>query len=466
MQSNFEKRLGRSFSVITGFWLLLHAPALADWQAGVAKVDVTPDFPVRLSGYGSRTSPHERVSLPIHAKALALRWEQEPPVVMLTVDNCGIPAEMRTAVLQAVRKAGTPLEDERFSLHSSHTHCAPMVNGVLGFLFGTDLPPEDKQAVDRYSALLTERMTTVVLDALKKLSPAQVDRGIGRAGFAMNRRLKTDKGYANSPNFEGVRDHSLPVLRVRDMDGRLLALHSSYACHCTTLAINEIHSDWAGTAQAELELRFPGVIALTAIGCGADQNPWPRREMQHAMDHGATLAKSVVEVINRPMKSLKGPVVCKSETLSLPFDTLPDKVGWQQRAQDANKWTAYHARHFLGMLERGEKIPEALTYTVQVWSFGESLLMVNLPGEVVVDYSLRLKKAFGQHRTWVNGYTNDVPCYIPSQRVWEEGGYEAAGAMIYYGRPTRFAPGIEEIIIEGVTRLTPQAFKAPKAGNP
>jgi hypothetical protein len=61
----------------------------------------------------------------------------------------------------------------------------------------------------------------------------------------------------------------------------------------------------------------------------------------------------------------------------------------------------------------------------------------------------------------VNAYTNDVPCYIPSQRVWEEGGYEAAGAMTYYGRPTRFASGVEELIARAVDELTPPAFKQP-----
>ncbi|HCN75987.1 MAG TPA: hypothetical protein DIT13_02185 [Verrucomicrobiales bacterium] len=431
------------------------------WQAGAAKTDVTPDFPVRLSGYGSRNSPHEGVSLPIHAKALALRWEADEPVVMLTVDNCGIPAAMRAEVLANVRNAGWKLADERFSLHSSHTHCAPMVNGVLGFLFGADLPPDERKAVDRYTAFLTARMTEVALSALNDLKPAQVDRGAGKAGFAMNRRLKTETGYANSPNFEGVRDHDLPVLRVRDMEGKLRALFTSYACHCTTLAINHIHPDWAGTAQAELELRFPGVVALTAIGCGADQNPFPRREMEHALKHGVTLAKGVIHAINNPMKPLPGPVICRSKDLQLPFDTLPGRAEWEMRTQDKNKWIAHHARHFLGMMERGEKIPDTLPYNVQVWSFGGGLLMIHLPGEVVVDYGLRFKKSFGRQRTWVNAYTNDVPCYIPSQRVWEEGGYEAAGAMTYYGRPTRFASGVEEIIAGAVNELTPQVFKTP-----
>ena len=440
---------------------LIAGAASAEWQAGVAKRDITPDFPVRLSGYGNRTSPHEGVAMPIHAKALALRWNDDAPLVMLTVDNCGVPATLRTAVLANLSRAGHPLADERFSLHSSHTHCAPMINGVLGFLFGTDLPPDEQEAVDRYTGLLTEHMTEVVAAALKDLQPALVDRGNGRAGFAMNRRLKTATGYSNSPNFSGIRDHDVPVLRVRSPEGKLRAIFTSYACHCTTISINQIHPDWAGTAQAELELRFPGAIALTAIGCGADQNPYPRRELPLVNAHGANLAKGVVEVINQPMHPLQGPVTCRAKELSLPYDTLPDREEWQRRTSDKNKWIAHHARHFLGLLDRGEPIPSHLPYLVQVWDFNGSLLMVQLPGEVVVDYGLRFKKTYGLNRTWVNSYTNDVPCYIPSQRVWEEGGYEAAGAMTYYGRPTRFASGVEDRIAAAVDELTPPAFKQP-----
>ena len=139
---------------------------------------------------------------------------------------------------------------------------------------------------------------------------------------------------------------------------------------------------------------------------------------------------------------------------------------WRAKAADPNKWTAYHARQHLARLERGEKIPAALPYDIQVWNYGNDLLTINLPGEVVVDYSLRFKNEYDPARTWVNSYSNDVPCYIPSQRVWEEGGYEAAGAMIYYGRPTRFAPGIESIIAGTVKQLVPQDFISRRMQNP
>ncbi|HWQ91005.1 MAG TPA: hypothetical protein VN673_04985, partial [Clostridia bacterium] len=56
---------------------------------------------------------------------------------------------------------------------------------------------------------------------------------------------------------------------------------------------------------------------------------------------------------------------------------------------------------------------------------------------------------------WVNAYANDVPCYIPSERVLEEGGYEAGYSMIYYDHPTRFKAGVEDRITEAVKALLP-----------
>lgn len=438
--------------------LLCAGTCLASWRAGAAKIDITPNHPVRLSGYGSRTTEHEGTSVELHAKALALTWKEDEPVVILTVDNGGVPAAMRDAVLKNINQAGWKIADARFSLHSSHTHCAPMLPDMLPFLFGKDLTETEQAHIHRYAGELIRKMTEVVILALNAQQSALVDWEVGKAIFALNRRLPTKSGYVNQPNYAGVRDHSLPVMRVTSSEGKLLALFTSYACHCTTLAINQTHPDWAGYAQKELELRFPDVIAMTAIGCGADQNPNPRREEYFAISHGVSIAKETVRLINLPMRPIVGPLICSKKEVMLPFDTLPDVPTWRQRALDKNPWTAMHARHFLALAE-AKKVPQALPYALQVWSFGESLLTINLPGEVVVDYSLRFKKENDPTRTWVNAYTNDVPCYIPSQRVWEEGGYEAGGAMVYYGRPNRFASGIEEIIVRSVRELIPAGYR-------
>lgn len=444
---------------------LLHTVSTAQesthWKAGTADIDITPGYPVRLSGYGSRTTEFEKVAQRLHANALALQWKDDSPAVIVTIDNCGVPATVRAEVLKRLAAAGKRVPDERLALHSSHTHCAPMLKGVLPFLFGADLPADQMQRVERYTEDLTAWIVKAATQALDKMEPAVLDWSSGKVYFAFNRRLKTETGLQNAQNFNGPTDRALPVLRVRSADGKkLIATHVSYACHCTTLGINEIHGDWAGLAHEEMEMRFPGSVCLVAIGCGADQNPYPRRENRFAVDHAVSLAKEIVRLINQPMKPVRGPLTCATKEVMLPFDKLPTPDEWKARAADKNKWTAYHAQKHLSMLERGEKIPPALPYMLQVWQYSDDLLTINLPGEVVVDYSLRFKREFDPARTWVNGYTNDVPCYIPSQRIWEEGGYEGGGAMIYYGRPTRFASGIENIIAGAVYQLAPAAFKA------
>ena len=43
--------------------------------------------------------------------------------------------------------------------------------------------------------------------------------------------------------------------------------------------------------------------------------------------------------------------------------------------------------------------------------------------------------------------------YIPSLRVWKEGGYEAGGSMLYGTHPSRWSEGVEEQIVSTVKEL-------------
>src|SRR4051794_7673923 len=106
---------------------------------GAASVDITPDYPVRMSGYGSRREPNAGVAQHIFAKALAIGNDEEEPAVLVTVDNCGVPGSMRAEVVRRLATK-TKVRGERFAIASSHTHCAPMLAGVLPNLFSMDIP--------------------------------------------------------------------------------------------------------------------------------------------------------------------------------------------------------------------------------------------------------------------------------------------------------------------------------------
>jgi hypothetical protein len=50
------------------------------YQVGVAQVDITPDYPIRLSGFGFRRTESEGVTQRIWAKALAIQDKSSKPV--------------------------------------------------------------------------------------------------------------------------------------------------------------------------------------------------------------------------------------------------------------------------------------------------------------------------------------------------------------------------------------------------
>ena len=444
--------------VLAGLSACTHTPAASNSTrlVGVAQVDLTPDYPVRLNGYGGRRAEFEGVEQRIRAKAIAIGSDAERPFILITVDNCGVPEWIRTELVK--RLAPRRVTSERFAICSSHTHSAPMLNGVLPTIFGIPVPPEHQRNIDRYTSEFTDKLEQVARAALAERKPAHLAWTTGKVTFAKNRRKPTPTGFQNAEYPEGPTDHELPLLRVTSPEGKLRAVLANYACHCTTSGLNKIHADWAGSAQLAIEKAHPGVIALTAIGCGADQNPYPRGTYELADKHGQSLADEVARLLKEgKFTELNSPLTGMTKRIELPFDKLPTRAEWEAAAKKPGA-DGLRAQFALAKLEKGEKIPDRLPYLVQVWSFGPDLAMVFLPGEVVVDYGLRIKREFATGRVWVNGYANDVPCYIPSRRVWEEGGYEAAGAMVYYNRPARFDGTQETRIMDAVQALIPKVF--------
>src|ERR1035438_2636608 len=107
-------------------------PALAAketfYAIGAAQVDITPDYPIRLSGYGARQKESEGIDQHIFAQALAIGDTKKSLAILITVDNVAVPAYMREEVAaRLARKAS--LHNERFTLCSTHAHTAPMLNG-------------------------------------------------------------------------------------------------------------------------------------------------------------------------------------------------------------------------------------------------------------------------------------------------------------------------------------------------
>jgi hypothetical protein len=427
-------------------------------RVGVARIDITPEEPLRLTGYGGRTAPFDSVAQRLWAKALAFDDGRSAPAVLVTSDLIGVSRRMTEEV--AARLAGAGVERGRFALTSTHTHTGPALAGVLPYIFSSPMPADQRQAVERYSAQLTQKLEQVARAALADRRPARLAWTAGRAGFAANRRvLKDGKWTGFGVNPDGPVDHDLPVLAVRGPDDSLRAVLVGYACHATTLEgkHNFVHGDWPGLAQQLIEQRHPGVVALVTAGTGADANPNPRGGLPDVERHAREIDQEVARLLQAPMRPIGAAPAGRFQYLTLDFAPAPPRAEWEARAarKDAD---GQQARAILDQLGRGERIAADTPYPVQTWTFGDELAMVFLGGEVVADYGLRLERELDAARLWVTAYANDVAFYVASRRMIAEGGYEVDRSMVYYGQPSRLAESTEERIIAAVREMLARRF--------
>jgi neutral ceramidase len=203
----------------------------------------------------------------------------------------------------------------------------------------------------------------------------------------------------------------------------------------------------------KLEADYPGTQAMFWAGCGADQNPLPRRTVELAQSYGDMLAHAVGRVLHEKMRPIAGPLQTIYSEIELGFASLPGReqlVETQTSSDD--RYERIRAGRLLSKWDAEGGLDASYPYPVQTWKLGDGPTWITLGGEVVVDYALRLKGELGPDRTWVSGYANDVMAYIPSLRVLKEGGYEGDRAMVYYGLPSAWSEDVEEKIIAEVRR--------------
>lgn len=428
-------------------------------DVGMAMGDISPITPIRLGGYGARSKAEATSALhTLEAKALVLGADNQKPVVFITLDLVGLSDYMTTRIVEGL-KSERNIDPAQIAISASHTHGSPEVGNIINILqyrgktFSDSLLAlEQLDHIAEYNDQIIATVLETVEQAFDDRKPSVVAWGQGQAGFAKNRRTEG-----------GPVDPALPIMKITSPDGDLRGVLVNYACHGTTLpGVNKIHGDWISEAKLNIEKRHPGALAMIAIGCAGDANPNPRGKIEDMKAHGIEIADQVDRLLNAQLEPITSVPECKMKRIDLPFSDIPTVEELIVTANNDPTVKGYYARLALDRILRGTPIPETLSYPVQVWTFGDEMAMVNLAGEVVVDYSIRLKNALGAEMLWVNAYMNEVPCYIASERVIEEGGYEAESSMYYYDKPSPFSTDVEDMIVHAVHDLMPARFKAKR----
>lgn len=447
-------------------------------RLGAAKSVITPPVGCELSGFIARTAPMIGVHDDLYARALVWSGDDESPanaVALVTLDVIDLDAaSVRKIRERAAALSGIP--GERISVTCTHTHGGPATLATA-WLGGCDPSYLDMlcKAAAGAIAVASRQMELVVMRCACGMEPT-----VGK-----NRRVAG-----------GVIDPDVPVVRFQRLDGSVIAMLLSYACHPVTLSPDNLLAtgDYPGYTVRTLEAIYPGATALFATGCCGQVNTghtaqestrgggnrW--RTFGEAERLGRTVAASAAQAAERAaredtalaaaphsMESARVRMARRMIRLPLLPTASPTELEALARQSEAERSRLEHAGSRPGEIGpyrvwgewaaalRAGTLPAIVTAEVMVIALGEAALVL-LPGEMFVEFGLAIKAHAAPRVVMTLAYANGTPGYIPHRSAYAEGGYEVTEAYHYYGYPACFAPEAGEGLVATACALLDELF--------
>jgi len=417
--------------------------------AGVGEACITPPVGTPMMGFSDRDHGCEGVHDDLYAKALALKQGRRK-LVLVALDLGSLDREGTQGIKRELKERyGLP--PKNVLLACSHTHAGP-VAAERSYAEAPD---------PGYMASLREKISQAVGDALGDLKPARLSFGLGSTEIGVCRRLKTPEGVVMAPNPEGDVDRDLPVMFLSELSGKPIALLFSASCHPTTMKADNylISAEWPGAARRILE-EHVGAPALFLQGAGADVKPrivgdgeFRSGRFEDVEAVGKEVAEDVLGVLEGGLREVEPRLCSALLDASLPLEKPLSRTELERLASDPDvspprrRW----AGETLALLEERGRLPRRTRCFVHFVCLGEDTRIVGLEGEPCTGIGKRIKALFGDRGTVVVGYCNGSVAYLPTRRILEEGGYEAE-SYVYFGLPSRFAPGVEDKLAEAAMK--------------
>lgn len=215
-------------------------------KVGAAKVDITPtaaEMPKTMLG----------VLDPLNVRAIVVD-DGKTRAAMVTVDAGAIMTETWANVAAQVERE-LKIPTSQLLLTASHTHSAPWMRG----------PAYEAQIFD------------AIRKAAAAAKPARMAYGTGISYVNINRNIidpKTRRWW-EGPNYEGVSDKTVAVVRFETLEGAPIAVYFNYGVHAVlTGNLDLVSADLPGAASNYIEQSLGGdAVAVYSNGAAGDQNP-------------------------------------------------------------------------------------------------------------------------------------------------------------------------------------------------
>lgn len=438
-------------------------------QFAVTKRKMTPEQPIFQAGFGARSRKSEGILDDLYIKAILLRQQQD--LLILTLDALGADRGFVEGIKETLEEQ-FDLKPAQVLINFSHTHASIHLTGEKpeyrrgNYSIDQDQWPEDPESID-YTADIHNfrRIRTLIMEMVSQcydqLQPGQLKIAIGQSDVAVSRRLMTETGLRWAPNFQVEIDKSLPVLTLTNLKGELKAILFNYGCHPTSMGSDNylISAEYAGRACEMIERSHPDVIAAFMQGFSSDLKPaisadngrFKPCSIQEMQKAGDDLAHDVNKVLREAEFT---PV--DGRFTALQSDVLLDTEVWEMSTIEA--WAEQKGSFYIRCVERLKNMVKAgnarKTYSLSmmVWQLAPHVRLVAMESEIPTDYALRLRRMYPDQQLIIAGYSNGVYTYIPTEKMLEEGGYEAEHPLSI-GFRGRFVKGTEETIFAEIDRL-------------
>ena len=460
--------------------LLCARLSFAEFRAGAAAVDVTPQkLPVVVvGGILSRTATE--VHTPLFAKAIVLD-DGQTRLAIVVVDSCAMPRSLIDEA-KAMAAKGTGIATENMLISATHTHSAPAVLGGLG----TDVDPE-------YPQFLTVRLAEAIERAAKNLEPARVGAAVGNAApyTAVRRWIRRpdrvrDDPFGNPtvranmhPGYQspdatgpsGPTDPDLSVISFQSRDGRPIALLANFSMHYYSSP--SIGADYFGLFSDRMKERLapgdgapnqPPFVGIMSHGPSGDiwlrdyLKPAPK-EKPHDISSYTDALVNIAHDAYKTIQYRADVTLCMAQT-DLPLEfRLPDKqrLEWARRIVDSMEGrlpkdiTEVYAREAIFLHEQ-----QGASLILQAIRIGD-LGITAIPNEVYALTSLKLKAHSPLQPTVNIELANGAEGYLPPPEQYPLGGYNTWDA-----RSASLEVHAEPKIVETVVQMLEKVAGKPR----
>ena len=383
----------------------------APFHAGIARVNIVPNHPLPLSGYGVYFGSMRtvRMSQGVHDPlyATALYFEKGPDkLAVITYDLVGLVKGDVDAVREMVgRELG--IDPERVIVSSSHTHHGPDTVGLWGTLF----PPKTGRD-EAYMDFVKSQGVKALRLAIQARRPAQLLVAVGEeTELHSNIRSETDP---NAPI-----DHILTVLALKDQNGKIFGTMTNWPCHPTTEGGDNrlISSDWVHYLRTELDKHYADAVHMYVNGAigGAIQPRDKWRDEETGPDvEPFTWTEQMGTCLGRKVAGL----VEKAEPV--PFERIEVRHA-PVRAYNHN-WAFDLGRDLKILAMHMPAEGEVFYSQVTAVKMG-SLRWGTLPGEVMPDISNLARAKLGGHAQIMVGLGQDWLGYVMLPKYYDDERY-------------------------------------------